>query len=54
MFSGVDFRTFAGISSIPQLVFGFRPDIISFNSFGLVGLIYSESEVVKKRDVLRL
>ena len=47
MFSGVDFRTFAGISSIPQLVFGFRPDIISFNFCGLVGLIYSESEVVE-------
>ena len=47
MFSGVDFKTFAGISSIPQLVFGFRSDIIFFNSYGLAGLIYSEFEVVE-------
>ena len=50
MFFGVDFRTFAGISSIPQLVFGFRLDIIFFNSCGR--LIYSGFEVAEVRYVL--
>ena len=52
MFSGVDFRTSAGISSIPQLIFGFRPDIIFFNSCELVGLIYSEFEVVERGRIV--
>ena len=39
MFSGVYFKTFAGIILIAQLVFGLRPDIIFFNSCELVGLI---------------
>ena len=40
-------KTFAGTSSIPQLVFGFRPNRKFFNSCGLLGLIYSEFEVVE-------
>ena len=52
MFSGVDFRTFAAISSIPQLVFGFRPDIIVLIPVDLLHLIYSEFEVAEVRYVL--